>query len=154
MFDKFGEFNSAEEINRAAAAQLGQGDTEAIIMIAHENGIDEGMAQYYIEGFMPYLCDDMTAAIGKLEIEMAEIKEAGLREWYETFKQYLASECFEDTELAKKIRKKGKRFVEAVDSVRDAIFAQMKTKPSSNHPVCVKVDMNEARDIITKYYNS
>ena len=30
MFDKFGEFNSAEEINEAAAAQLQEGDKMCI----------------------------------------------------------------------------------------------------------------------------
>ena len=38
MYDKFGEFDSAEELNRAAAAQLREGDTEAIYIIAKENG--------------------------------------------------------------------------------------------------------------------
>ena len=31
MFDKFGEFDSAEEINRAAAAQKAEGDDEAVM---------------------------------------------------------------------------------------------------------------------------
>ena len=30
MFDTFGEFDSAEDINKAAAGQLAQGDTQAI----------------------------------------------------------------------------------------------------------------------------
>ena len=34
MFEKFGEFDSYEEINRAAAAQLAEGDKEAICAIA------------------------------------------------------------------------------------------------------------------------
>ena len=37
MYEKFGEFNSYEEINRAAAAQLKEGDEEAIYGIAEEN---------------------------------------------------------------------------------------------------------------------
>ena len=40
MFDKFGEFDSAEEINRAAAAQLKEGDLDAIKTITEENGLD------------------------------------------------------------------------------------------------------------------
>ena len=34
MFDKFGIFDSAEELNRAAAAQLSEGDTEALFALA------------------------------------------------------------------------------------------------------------------------
>ena len=41
MFDKFGEFDSHEELNRAAAAQLKEGDDEALMALAQENGIDE-----------------------------------------------------------------------------------------------------------------
>lgn len=42
MFDKFGEFDSAEELNRAAAAQKAEGDLEALIALAVGNGIDKG----------------------------------------------------------------------------------------------------------------
>ena len=52
MFDIFGEFNSAEEINVAAAAQLQEGDTDAVMTIARENGIDEDDAQDYIDGMV------------------------------------------------------------------------------------------------------
>ena len=38
MFDTFGEFDSAEEINKAAANQRINGDMEAIREIALENG--------------------------------------------------------------------------------------------------------------------
>ena len=50
MFEKYGEFDSYEEINRAAAAQLEEGDTEAIYAIAEENGIDREDAEEYIDG--------------------------------------------------------------------------------------------------------
>ena len=40
MFDKFGIFDSAEELNRAAAAQLGEGDTDALFALAQENLIN------------------------------------------------------------------------------------------------------------------
>ena len=45
MWDKFGEFDSAEELNRAAAAQKAEGDREALIMLAEENGIDRDDAE-------------------------------------------------------------------------------------------------------------
>lgn len=40
MWDKFGEFDSWEEINRAAKAQLEEGDMDAVRAIAEENGIE------------------------------------------------------------------------------------------------------------------
>ena len=48
MFDTFGEFDSAEEINKAAAGQLAQGDTQAIKDIARENGLDPADAEDYL----------------------------------------------------------------------------------------------------------
>ena len=50
LFEKFGEFDSAEELNRAAAAQLAEGDIDAIYGIAEENGIDREDAEDYIDG--------------------------------------------------------------------------------------------------------
>ena len=50
MFDKFGEFDSAEEINRAAAAQLKEGDLDAIKTIAEENGLDPEDAEDFCTG--------------------------------------------------------------------------------------------------------
>ena len=53
MFEVFGEFDSAEEINKAAAGQLAQGDTQAIRDIARENGLDLADAEDYIDGEAP-----------------------------------------------------------------------------------------------------
>ncbi len=74
MFDIFGEFDSAEEINEAAAAQLAEGDIEAIMTIARENGIDADDAQDYIDGTTDELCSQLMAAFGKIEVEAAELK--------------------------------------------------------------------------------
>ena len=66
MFEKFGEFDSAEEMNRAAAAQLAEGDTEAVIAIAKENGIERLEAEDYIDGVMEELVTPLMAALVKL----------------------------------------------------------------------------------------
>ena len=63
MYERFGEFNSAEEINETAVNLRREGDTESIKILAKENGIDEDVAEVFIEGTLLYLCDDMTAAI-------------------------------------------------------------------------------------------
>ena len=48
MFDTFGEFDSAEELNAAAAGQKAEGDTGALKELAEENGIDEDDVQDYM----------------------------------------------------------------------------------------------------------
>ena len=82
MWDKFGEFDSAEELNRAAAAQKAEGDREALIMLAEENGIDRDDAEDYLDGAVDELVTPLMAAVGKLQIEAADLELRGiLKDW-------------------------------------------------------------------------
>lgn len=116
MFDKFGEFDSAEEINRAAAAQLAEGDTDAIYALAAENGIDMEEVDDFIDGVTTELCTALMAANGKLKVEEQELGIKGvLIDWKNSVEQL----CLDDEELAKAVRKKGK-------SLRDCMSALIK----------------------------
>ena len=107
LFEKFGEFDSAEEINRAAKAQLEQGDTEAVKLIAWENGIDEMDAEDFISGDLPELCTELSAALGKLEIEKTylDIKDMTYGSWVAAIQIMLS----ENPELCRAYRRKEKR---------------------------------------------
>ena len=74
MFDKFGEFDSCEEINELAENLFNEGDTESIKVVAVENGISEEYAEMFIAGDIPFLCDPLTAALGKIDVECADLK--------------------------------------------------------------------------------
>ena len=102
MFDKFGEFDSWEEINRAAAAQKEEGDFEALKEIAKENGIDEEDAQDYIDGVVDELCNTSMAAIGKINIEK---KALGLTEIMADWADYIIKESIEDEKMARELLK-------------------------------------------------
>ncbi|MCM1026502.1 MAG: hypothetical protein NC432_08685 [Roseburia sp.] len=105
MFDRFGEFDSAEEINATAAGLRKEGDRESLEVLAKENGIDGDLVEAFWEGDLLYLCDDMSAAIGKLDVEAQEIKCAEiLGDWVE----YLKAQCLERPEVAAAVRRKGK----------------------------------------------
>ena len=105
MFDKFGEFDSAEEINRAAAAQRAEGDIEAVMKIAEENGIDKEDAQDYADGIVEELTTPLLAALGRLAVESRELKLAGvLIDWTDELKTM----CTESPEFALAVRRKGK----------------------------------------------
>lgn len=105
MFDKFGEFNSAEEINRAAAAQLKEGDIEALKAIAAENGIDEEDAIDFADGIIDELVTVKLAAIGKLQVEAEALNITGiLADWVDELKAL----CMNDDDFAAAVRKKGK----------------------------------------------
>lgn len=116
MFEKFGEFDSAEEINRAAAAQFAEGDTEAIYALAKENGIDVEEADDFIDGVTTELCTPLMAANGKLKVEEKELGIQGvLIDWKNSVEQL----CLDDETIAKAVRKKGK-------SLRDCMAALIK----------------------------
>lgn len=158
MFDRFGEFCSAEEINETAVNLRKEGDLEAIRELAEENGIDAEVAEVFIEGEILYLCDDMTAAIGKLDIESGKMKCVEIMEdWVE----YIKSQCFEKPEMARAVRSREK-------SLAGCIAALLHWSFRNQNPVDKKImeaagvtagkctlgipGMATAKGIITKYY--
>lgn len=68
MFEKFGEFHSAAELNEAAAGFLEEGDRESIFALAQENGLDREDAEDYIEGMMGELASPSMAAAGRIAV--------------------------------------------------------------------------------------
>ncbi len=105
MFEKFGEFDSAEELNRAAAAQLAEGNTESVMILAKENGIDKEDAEDYIDGCVPELATPLSAAIGKLEMEAKELNLSGiLLDW----NSIILQNCTEDEAFCRAVRNKKK----------------------------------------------
>lgn len=78
MFEKFGEFDSCEEINMAAQGLYEEGDIKSLHALAKENGL-ENMLEIYLEHTPDditsgevWLCDPISAAIGKLKVEQKE----------------------------------------------------------------------------------
>lgn len=62
MFEKFGELNSFGEINELAENLFNEGDTESLRAMAKENGIQSDFVDMYLQGEIPALCDQLTAA--------------------------------------------------------------------------------------------
>lgn len=105
MFDKFGEFDSAEEMNRAAEAQRKQGDTDAIVALAVENGLDKEDAEDFMDGCVEDLVTPLMAALGKLKVESKDLEIGGiLGDWQERIMEL----CQEDAALSAAVRRKGK----------------------------------------------
>lgn len=141
MFEKFGEFDSYEEINRAAEAQKAEGDTEAILALAKENGLDSDDAQAYIDGEEDELTTLTLAAWGKLDIEVKELKIEGvIKDWIEELK--VATK--DDEPLAYGIRRKGKTIKQVVADWASEGFANATTVPKDIVKLCSK----RIRDIV------
>lgn len=105
MFDKFGEMSSYTEINELAENLFNEGDTESLRTMAKENGIQNDFVEMYLQGDIPELCDPLTAALGKIDVETAELKP---KEIMEDWVEYLRGQCMENEILAHQVRKKGK----------------------------------------------
>lgn len=105
MFERFGEFDSAREINELAENLFNENDIDSLKVLAKENGIPEEFVIAYIEGDIPELCDAGTAAIGKLEIEAEKLEPKEIMaDWLE----YIRCQVMEDDILGFRVRKKGK----------------------------------------------
>ena len=157
MFENFGEFDSAAEINRAAAAQRAEGDDEAVLAIAEENGIDREDAMDYINGDVDELASPLMAAYGKLEVERKVLEPY---EIMEDWLQYIRIRCAEEPRMALAVRRKGK-------SLKGCIAAILMWSMKHQRPVDKEIlkavgityrvtlgipGMGRVKQIITEYY--
>ena len=130
MFEKYGEFDSYEEINRAAAAQLAEGDEEAIYAIAEENGIDREDAEDYIAGDASELVTALMAANGKLKVEAAELQPKEIMaDWLD----YIQIQCFEDQEMRLAVRRKGKEPERVHREAREVVIRPCRERGQGYH---------------------
>ena len=125
MFERFGEMESAKEINELAVNLFNEGDMESLRAMAEENGITEDFVEMFCEGEIPELCDPMTAALGKIEVESAELQP---KEIMEDWVEYLKSQCMENELMAYNVRKKGK-------SLKGCIAALLKWSFGNQIPI-------------------
>lgn len=105
MFDKFGEMSSYKEINTLAENLFNENDIENLKEMAKENGIPEDFVELYLSGDIMELCDAETAAYGKIDVEVADLKLKGIMEdWVE----YLRVQISDNDLLAHRVRMKDK----------------------------------------------
>ena len=158
MFDKFGEMDTFGEINELAENLFNEGDTASIKTMAKENGIDKEYVEMYLSGDIPVLCDAMTAALGKIDVEVADLKP---KEIMEDWVEYLRGQCMENELLAFNVRKKGK-------SLKGCIAALLMWSFKNQQPIDKEIikaagvsagkvtlgipGMARAKQIITAYY--
>ncbi|MCM1192915.1 MAG: hypothetical protein NC123_15595 [Butyrivibrio sp.] len=158
MYKRFGEFDSAAEINETAVNLRKEGDTESIRVLARENGIDEDIVDVFLEGDILYLCDAMSAAIGKIEVEAADMQ---AREIMADWAEYIKARCFEDEAMSHAVRSKEK-------SLKGCIGALLAWSFNHQIPVDEKImkaagvkaskctlgipGIGTAKQIITEYY--
>lgn len=157
MFDKFGEFDSWKEINRAAAAQKAEGDHEAIYLLAKENGIDAEDAEDYINDNADTLVTPLTAALGKLKVEADNLTPYEIMaDWLE----YIQMCCMESPQMTLAVRNKDKSLKGCIAALLTWSFKNAKpvdrdilkqAKVSGQVSLGIP-GMGRARQMITDYY--
>lgn len=157
MFDKFGEFNSVEELNAAAEGLLKEGDTESILALAEENGIDKEDAQDFIDGVATELANELMAAWGKLDVECKELKPY---EIIEDWVAYIKKRCTEEQSVARAVRRKDKSLKGCIAELLKWSFKNakpvdndiMKAAGVSGNCKLGIPGMGTAKKMISKYY--
>ncbi len=87
--------------------------------MAQENSIPKLMLRCVQSGDIPYLCDAVAAAMGKLDVECGSLKLAGLmNDWVE----YIRGLCMEDEIVAHQVRKKGKSLKQCIAEILKYAF--------------------------------
>lgn len=157
MFEKFGEFDSADEINKKAQELLKKNDEENLKVLAKENGIGEEMVALLISGVVRQLCDDELAAFGKIEMEVEDLKaEEIMFDWAEYIKGCIVKE----PAMASAVRRKGKSLKGCISELLKWSFKNAKQVDKeicklANVPEKVTLGipgMGRAKQIIRGYY--
>lgn len=157
MFDRFGEFDSWEELNKAAEGQKAEGDLEALKTLAKENGFEAADAEDYMDGVVPEFCTPLLAAESKIRIEKKDLKPDGIMiDWID----YVIKLISDDEQVCLAVRKKGKSLKGCIGQLLKWGHDHMKVvdpdiKKAAGFTGNVKLGMPgtlEARKIIKEYY--
>ena len=123
MFEKFGEFNSAEELNMAAEGFLGEQDIDSLMKLAEENGIEKEDAEDYADGLSKELVGETMAALGRLKVfreDAGREKDTGMRFAMQTILKFTETLVVAEPEMASAVMLKGKRISEIAGAMRQS----------------------------------
>lgn len=146
MFDKFGEFDSVEELNQAAAGFVKEGDFESVYALAEENGLQKEDAEDYLDAVTEELATLPMAAQGRLDIEEKEGKDPMEKMALAVIVLMIRGMC-EDPEMQAAVLRKGKRVKEIYKGLRDGA----EKHKSGNMGMSCGTD-RQLRGIIKAYY--
>lgn len=147
LFEKFGEFDSVQELNEAADGLLTEGDIDSLRELAKENGIDEADLQDYLDGCSEDLANVSTAAFGRLYVEEQNAKSnKGEGAAVKVIFTVARSLCMR-TSFCSFVVRKGKRVMDIFNAMR----AEAKKHASEGVGLSCGTD-RELSNIIMAYY--
>lgn len=146
LFTKFGEFDSAEELNKTAAGLRAEGDIQGLQELAKENGIDPYEVEDYVDGMSDELATPITAALGRLNVEL-ETLEGSVEAMCRFYSVFAISAMMENEEVARGIMKKGAR----LKGIYDAIYAYARKHQQGGCFAGSTTDQQD-KQLVTEYY--
>ena len=149
MFDKFGEFGSAEELNKAAEGFKNEGDIKSLYELAEENGISKEDVADYMDGYVDKFASEMMAALGRMEVEKKELEKENdtITKSAVYYILLFMDAMLSDPEMQKAIMGKGKSPKKLLEKMKNTA----KKHAEGNTGVCCGTD-KELKDLIKIYY--
>lgn len=157
MFDKFGKMNY-DELIRTAKAEKEEGDEEALIALAQENGLDQEDAEDYMDDLTEVLCTPREAAVARVEMEAKDLEVSGI---WEEWKGCVLEMCMQEEDLACAVCRKNKSLVGLFGKLLKLGF---EIKQQVNSEICKEAGLREdiwlgiptrqqVAETISNYYN-
>lgn len=148
MFEKFGEFDSVEELNMAAAGFKQEGDLDSLYALAEENGIDREDAEDYADGITEEFATLSMAAAGRIDTEdkAVQAKDIMVKMGMAVIFLLLRGMCMEET-ICAAVMRKGKR----AEKILDAMRTEAKKHAQGNIGISCGTD-RQLKEIIRSYY--
>lgn len=157
MFDKFGKMDY-EELIRTAKAEKEEGDEEALIALAQENGLDQEDAEDYMDDLTEVLCTPREAAVARIEMEAKDLEVNGI---WEEWKDFALEMCMQEEDLACAVCRKNRSLLGLFGKLLKLGFD---SKQRVDKRICKEAGLNDnvytgiptrqqVAETISNYYN-
>ena len=157
MFDKFGKM-SYDELIRTAKAEKEEGDEEALIALAQENGLDQEDAEDYMDDLTEVLCTPREAAVARVEMEAKDLEVSGI---WEEWKVCVLEMCMQEEDLACAVCRKNRSLLGLFGKLLKLGFD---SKQRVDKRICKEAGLNDnvytgiptrqqVAETISNYYN-
>ena len=157
MFDKFGKMNY-DELIRTAKAEKEEGDEEALIALAQENGLDQEDAEDYMDDLTEVLCTPREAAVARVEMEAKDLEVSGI---WEEWKGFVLEMCMQEEDLACAVCRKNRSLLGLFGKLLKLGFD---SKQRVDKRICKEAGLNDSvytgiptrqqvAETISNYYN-
>ena len=157
MFDKFGKMNY-DELIRTAKAEKEEGDEEALIALAQENGLDQEDAEDYMDDLTEVLCTPREAAVARIEMEAKDLEVSGI---WEEWKGFALEMCMQEEDLACAVCRKNRSLLGLFEKLLKLGFD---SKQRVDKRICKEAGLNDnvytgiptrqqVAETISNYYN-